>query len=311
MNIDEFSIFTSIYGILYNRKRIPGRLFSPLRFIIRKIANKRLPKVLSIPHQKKPSKRVENLIISLTSYPARIDRVWLVIECLKRQTFIPERIVLYLYKEQFKDECSIPDSLKCRVGDLFEIRIIDDNVRSHTKYLYAFEQFPEKIVVTVDDDIYYHPKTIEYLVETHKRFPGMIAANITSKIKFDNGGCVISYKDWDPMVEVYDNENLLQKGVGGVLYPPGVLPSLVMRKDIFMSIIPFADDLWLNAMTRLNDVRVIQTPSKNLLITIESDSPTLDSINNGQSKNDIQLNNLRQYLMKEYSVDPYKIINHG
>lgn len=53
------------------------------------------------PSVKSISKRQDGLVICMTSFPARIDYVWLVVECLLRQTIQAEDIVLYLSKKQF------------------------------------------------------------------------------------------------------------------------------------------------------------------------------------------------------------------
>ena len=68
---------------------------------------------------------IENgVIISFTSFPARINDVWKVVESLKNQSILPAKIILWLSKEQFPDGSGIPASLKDREGDIFEIRIV-------------------------------------------------------------------------------------------------------------------------------------------------------------------------------------------
>src|SRR5690606_16598971 len=52
-----------------------------------------------------------DLIVSLTSFPARIDRLWLVVECILRQSYKPDRIILWLSKEQFTTVNELPKSL--------------------------------------------------------------------------------------------------------------------------------------------------------------------------------------------------------
>src|SRR5690554_2625875 len=48
-------------------------------------------------------------VVSLTSYPSRIEDVWISIECLLRQTFKPDKIILWLAQSEFPEK-KIPDS---------------------------------------------------------------------------------------------------------------------------------------------------------------------------------------------------------
>ena len=48
-----------------------------------------------------PRQSGEEVIVSLTTFPARISTVWITIETIFRQEVMPDRIVLWLAKEQF------------------------------------------------------------------------------------------------------------------------------------------------------------------------------------------------------------------
>lgn len=71
------------------------------------------------------------IIVSLTSFPARINNVWLVVECMLRQTVHADKIILWLSKDQFPSDDCIPFSLKKRISDVFEIRMVSGDIRSH------------------------------------------------------------------------------------------------------------------------------------------------------------------------------------
>ena len=57
-----------------------------------------------------------------------------------------------------------------------------ENLKLHKKYIYAFQEHPEKCVVTVDDDLYYRKDMLERLWTLHKQFPHCVCANITREI---------------------------------------------------------------------------------------------------------------------------------
>lgn len=305
--MDLLAVLTWSYGALQNYGAMPYWVLSPLRRLIRIIANKYLPAYLSKPVQN--NREVEkDLIISLTSFPARINNVWMVIETLKRQTVLPEKIILWLSKEQFPNNDDIPDSLKQQVDSLFEIRMVDENLRSHKKYFYTISEYPDKNFITCDDDVFYDPNMIRRLVETSRSYSGSIIANHTHKIAYNREGEISSYANFVEEVTPLSSKNLIQIGIGGVLYPSHSLHELVIKKDIFMKLTPLADDIWLNAMARLKGTLVVQSYRDLLTLPITDDSPSLSSENIGKNNmNDIQINDLRQWLKNEGLPDVYSI----
>lgn len=247
----------------------------------------------------------KGVIISFTSFPARINDVWKVVESLKNQSVLPEKIILWLSKEQFPTKDTIPETLLKEESTLFEIRIVEEDIRSHKKFYYVMQEFPDKTFVTCDDDIYYHPDMLKHLVEASKQFPGCVIANKTRKISFDSEGNMMPYNKWETNQTPLSSENLIQIGVGGVLYPPKALHELTLRKDLFFSLTPMADDIWLNCMARMQGTPVVQSAMKMLPLPIDSDSPALSSANKGQNRNDMQLSQLKNYLVKNGLSDVY------
>ena len=105
-----------------------------------------------------------SLIVSFTSYPARIHVVPQVLESLYAQSMKADRILLWLAEEQFPNkEADLPKSLiDDAAAGKFELRWCDD-LGSHKKYFYTMQEFPDDIVVTVDDYQHYHSDTINIL----------------------------------------------------------------------------------------------------------------------------------------------------
>ena len=302
--MSALDLFTKTYGKLQNYG-MPFWVMTPFRRTVRGLANIVLPKYLSRPYKQKA--RVEkDLIVSLTSFPARINNVWQVVECLKRQTVLPEKIILWLSEEQFPNGEGIPESLRKQEDKLFEIRLVEGDIRSHKKYLYAIQEFPEKTFITCDDDVYYETDMIERLENTSLRFPRCIVANNAHTILHDSNGNLLPYLKWSPATHQYESKDLLQVGIGGVLYPPRCLNPLVARIDIFKNVAPLADDIWLNTMARLNKTPIVKAPSNVLKLPVENDSPTLSSINNGsENMNDVQIRQIREYLCENGYDDVY------
>ena len=81
----------------------------------------------------KETKNKPRIIISLTSFPKRIDIVWITIESILRQSQKPDEIILWLAEEQFQGIDSLPKSLLELMERGLTIRFCDD-LRSHKKY---------------------------------------------------------------------------------------------------------------------------------------------------------------------------------
>lgn len=294
------NIYTRLYSFFYINDSI-NLMFAKLKKLTRKKANQQLPTFLN--HFNYSSVKVlDDLIVSLTSFPARIDNVWMVIESIKNQSYLPQKIILWLSKDQFPTEDTIPESLKCRIDNRFEIRMVDGDLKSHKKYFYVFQEFHDKIIITVDDDVFYHPDVIKHLYEDHKKFPLDVITNIASRPLYNNN-TIVPYKQWKKVKEKYCTNNLVQIGIGGVLYPPDLNNPILLNEKLILELAPFADDLWLNAIMRLNGISVRKSSFRYLPLGILSKTPTLSSYNRHNFGNDIQLEKLRDYFLKTVNRD--------
>ena len=212
---------------------------------------------------------LENVILSLTSYPARISTVHLTIESLLDQTVKAEEIILWLAEEEFANkEKELPDKLLSLTTKGLTIKWCG-NIKSHKKLIPALKKYPEKVIITLDDDIIYYGKTIETLYNCHIQYPNDIIAHRISRHYFDKNNNYIHFDR--PMY--YDRKSLTlnylnslkkasffnqQTGCGGVLYPPGCLHNDVLDENKCMTLLPTSDDLWfwLNGVRKKTKVRV-------------------------------------------------------
>ena len=112
----------------------------------------------------------KELIVSMTSHPARINNVALVVETIYKQTRLPDKVILWLGESRFPGKyADLPKELvKLATDKKLDVRWCDDvDLKPHTKYFYAFKEYPDALIITVDDDILYHPKLIENLYNSY------------------------------------------------------------------------------------------------------------------------------------------------
>src|SRR5690606_12332292 len=132
-------------------------------------------------------------IVTLTSYPARINDVWISIESIFRQIRKPDRVILWLAHDQFPER-DLPESLIQLQGRGLDIRYCED-IRSHKKYYYTMQAYPTDIVITIDDDTYYPANTISCLMEMHQQYPDSIVANRAHLMNY-KGDTLLPYHTW-------------------------------------------------------------------------------------------------------------------
>ena len=167
----------------------------------------------------KETNNIKNIIISLTSYPLRINYVHITIKSLLKQTIKPKKIILWLAESDFpKRNNNLPKNLLLLQDKIVKIEYYEKNIRSYKKLIPTVEKYPNKIIITVDDDIIYKKDTIEKLYKNYLKYPKDIQAHRITKFIFKSG----KFKAIAGGYNYYKNSSFLNKltGVGGVLYPP-------------------------------------------------------------------------------------------
>lgn len=196
-----------------------------------------------------------DLLVSLTSYPARISYVKDTINSLITQDYDKFRIILWLSKEQFENEkANVPKDLLALQNDKFKIEWVEEDLRPHKKYFYAAQKYPEYPLVIVDDDAIYEPSMLRTLATSYLKHPDCVSANRVNLIQFNRTKNFRKYTSW-PMEykALIDTPSfqLLPTGVGGVLYPPKAIDGITLDKATIIKCCLVTDDLWL----KMNVVR--------------------------------------------------------
>lgn len=204
------------------------------------------------------------VIVSLTSFPTAIAYVSKAVESVLRGSVLPDKVVLYLFKGEFQENKPPQDLLKLAERDSrFEIRYCDMNMRSYLKLVPALSDFPEDIIVTIDDDINYHRNMLRDLLKLHSEVPEAIIAHRVRKIKLST-----PYKKWRKY-KWYDfifkrhifSHRALLTGVGGVLYPPHSLDEKMLGPEVFTTMAPTTDDIWFWAAAVSKGTYVVPVPA--------------------------------------------------
>jgi hypothetical protein len=271
------------YGFLYLYRYLHKKIDIKTRIKIRE----KIKPIISHPHES------PQFIVTLTSYGKRIKtKAPYAIHSLFNQDVQPDKIILWL-----GNGTKIGNRLKKLQKSGLEIRFCED-IRSYTKLIPALAAFPDDVLITADDDIYYPSDWFKTLKEAYINEPEKIHCYRAHEIILDENRNIIPYSEWRSCIKSIEySKRIFPTGVDGILYPPNTFNSEVMNKAKFQSLAPTGDDIWFWAMARLNHKECNLIKNYNGKITdIGINNDGLSMVNICEMKNDEQIQNI----IKEY-----------
>ena len=234
------------------------------------------------------------LVVSLTSYPARLGTLDQTLATLYSQTRQADEIVLWLAREQFPElEGEIPEALLRLVEEKkLTIRWCDD-LKPHKKYFYALQEYRKDLIVTVDDDLLYPEHMLENLYQSWLRHPGAVSAVRAHLMLLSEAGEIRPYNEWIKETDVCRDQPSMQlfaTGGAGALYPPELFPPETFDKAAVLETCLWADDLWLKAAELIADIPVVVAqPFEDLRYVPGTQEAGLYHQNEDANRNDTQL----------------------
>ena len=256
-----------------------------------------------------PHQDDRHLTVSFTSYPARIRFVPATLSTLLNQSRPADRIVLYLSEDHFpRKEADLPAELQsAQKENKLRIRWVSGDLKPHKKYIYAFREFPDDIIVTVDDDILYAPELLQQLWQAHLRYPDAVVAGRTHLITLDKDSRPNPYGRWIHCTQGFEagpSMQLMAVGIAGVLYDPMLFPPELYDEESIKALCLEADDLWLKAFEVAAGIPVVRASNPELVRTIaESQDTALYLLNQNRNRNDTYFANIRSHIEKIYGKD--------
>ena len=225
------------------------------------------------------------VIVSMTSYPERISFAAEALKTLIRQSYPADEIILWLAESQFPGkENELPKELEKMIQEQqVSIRWCDD-LKAHKKYFFALQDYPDDLIITVDDDLYYEPDLIKNLLESYLLNPNAVSTVRAHLITSDSKRGVLPYEEWIKEMHSCIGKPSMQlfcTGGAGALYPAYLFSEVPFDAKDISDNCPYADDIWLKILevyagipvviaSKYKDLRYIDGSQENRLFDYNS-----------------------------------------
>lgn len=210
----------------------------------------------------KETSRETPIVISLASNRENFKELPLTLYSLLNQNLKPDRIILWLDKD-CEDITYLPYEITQFIKNGLEIKFVK-NIGNYTKTIYALEEFPNAIIVTAEDYIYYSSNWLQKLYISYIANPCDIHVHKALAANLNN-----PFNKWEKSsLKTARYENFML-GDNGILYPPNCFSKEALRKDIFLKHASNADSIWfwIMALVQNKKIRIVKNNLKTTLYT--------------------------------------------
>lgn len=232
----------------------------------------------------------DEVIISMTSYPKRFKFARKSIKSLLMQDLKPRRIIIFLFDDDYKERIFFKRYEKYGV----EVQSYPINLKSFLKIIPALTYYPNNIIVTADDDMYYRRTWLSELIRGSQTHPKSIVGHRGIKICLDSDGQVLPYSNWKLAESEFFGSNLVLTSVGGILYPSRIFSNNVLDMNLARELTPNNDDFWIYFIALTSDISQGAISSTNVepYYWFGSQKLALWKSNVLENRNDLQFANL-------------------
>jgi len=188
-----------------------------------------------------------------------------------------------------------------RVG--VEINYTED-IGPHTKYIPTLRKYPDDIIITADDDVYYDEDMVADLYSAYENTNRKVVICREGKLIVRDKGIIQPYSSLPEANKSPSENSKIPFGYAGVLYPPHIFGEEIFNLDAIKQLAPKADDIWFAAMELYYGIKAKHICSKSWTGNADVDrneeynesvSGALYFSNDLQNQNDIQWNAVVEY----------------
>ena len=196
----------------------------------------------------------EILLVSMTSYPARIYGVYEVFLSLLNQSadINSYQCFLTLAKEEFiEGEKNLPFNIQKLIENGWVKLIWYRNIYSHKKLMPILNLYPENDILIVDDDILRTHNFIKMFQKDHQNYPNDVICGIfvyyydKLEMKRLKGYKNNNAREINPVPNLIFQTARPANGFGGVLYPKHTFSDKrFFNETLYMNLSLTSDEIW-------------------------------------------------------------------
>lgn len=125
-------------------------------------------------------------------------------------------------------------------------------MKNYQKLIPCYKSFRNYRIVTADDDMYYPPDWLKYLLNKNSNKQKTLYGHRGHLISCKNNK-INPYSLWkDNIYSKRSSKMIFLTGVGGIIYPKNFLTKKIINEKEFLKICE-PDDVWFYYMSRLKD----------------------------------------------------------
>lgn len=246
-------VYLALYGLDKNELKIHEGIYLP-EGIDKEVITKEIDSFNSFGLT--TEKRSPRVIVTLTSFPERLYNLHYTLYSLLTQCFKPDEVVLWLGVDEFPNkEKDIPENILNFKNNGLTIKWCKD-IKSYKKIIPSLNEYPNDILVTADDDIFYPAVWLKNLYEDYLKYPNEIICCRCHKVVLNSDNTFAPFNEWELVDGGLDPSYLIFSTSGsGTLYPPNSLFCDVTNVELFQKLSYWNDDMWLWVMSVLNKTK--------------------------------------------------------
>ncbi|SHF47948.1 Glycosyl transferase family 2 [Modicisalibacter ilicicola DSM 19980] len=193
------------------------------------------------------------VIVSCTSTHDRLELLFYAVKSISRQTFKPDRFYINISREPYLRDKGIKKLPSWLEDEDATVNFVE-NIGSYRKLLPILSEAEESdLIITIDDDVLYHPDWLKRMVETAREHPSEIVCGRAKSIKKNFFGKYQSYYNWRRIKKSRSGFWLLPIGCAGIAYRKNLIDESFINDRRFLDIAQVNDDLWFRvASLKLN-----------------------------------------------------------
>jgi hypothetical protein len=176
---------------------------------------------------------------------------------LNKQTLVPQKWILVLSEEEWPD-LKLPNYLNKLVKRGLEIVWVKNNTYAVKKFIPVAEKYPNLAIVTLDDDIIYHPSLLQGLVKQAEIEKTAVIGYVGKAMLKKDNELHFYYREKDAASITTPSEQVYLIGWGGIYYPPHSLDEKVLNMEVVHKIVPGrGSDFWFWAAAHAKNTKQV------------------------------------------------------